>query len=355
MDRITIPTACDMHVHLRQGTLMSMVTPKVVEGGVSICYVMPNLQPPITTTEMALAYKAELEALAPQVTFLMSLYLNPALTPEEIMKAKAAGIRGVKSYPRGVTTNSESGIESYDIYYDVFRAMEKEGMVLNLHGEIPSDADKNVCVMNAEEKFLNHLKEIHLAFPNLKIILEHATTEAAVNMVKSLGDTVGCTITVHHLQLVVDDWAGKCHNFCKPVAKYPSDRAALRNVILEGHPRFFLGTDSAPHPSHKKEGPEACAGVFTTPLVLPYLATILESYGALDRLEDFACNFGRKFYEVQKEEKWVGKVTLVRESWEAPKGYSFGGEGIVGEKGEVVPFMAGKPLGWKIESIEGRS
>ncbi|KAF9986001.1 hypothetical protein BGZ65_009136 [Modicella reniformis] len=334
VDTITIPTASDMHVHLRQGSLMSM----------------PNLQPPISTTEMALAYEAELEQLAPKVTFLMSLYLNPSLTPQEIKKAANAGIRGVKSYPRGVTTNSESGIESYDIYYPVFKAMEEEGMVLNLHGEIPSDPEKNVCVMNAEEKFLNHLKDIHLAFPNLKIILEHATTEAAVTMVKSLGETVGCTITVHHLQLVVDDWAGKCHNFCKPVAKYPSDRAALRNVIKEGHPRFFLGSDSAPHPSHMKEGPEACAGVFTTPLVLPYLATILESFGALDRLEDFACSFGRKFYEI-KEEKWVGQVTLVRESWNAPKSYGFGGAGIDGEQGEVVPFMAGKPLGWKIASI----
>lgn len=240
--------------------------------------------------------------------------------------------------------------------------------------------------MNAEEKFLGHLKDIHLAFPKLKIILEHATTEAAVNMVKSLGDTVGCTITVHHLQLVVDDWAGKCHNFCKPVAKFPSDRAALRNVIKEGkpkqllqnnnigksfclsrrnialtitcilcnrylgHPRFFLGTDSAPHPSHKKEGPDSCAGVFTTPLVLPYLATILESFGALDRLRGFACDFGRSFYEV-KNEKWVGEVKLVRESWNTPEKYAFGGAGIEGEKGDVVPFMAGKPLGWKIESI----
>ncbi|KAG0340837.1 hypothetical protein BG004_006263 [Podila humilis] len=277
MDTITIPTAADMHIHLRQGTMMQMVTPYVPEGGVSICYVMPNLQPTISNTEMAIAYKAELEALAPKVTFLMSLYLNPGLTPDEIRKAAKAGVRG-----------------------------------------------NNVCVMNAEEKFLGHLKDIHLAFPKLKIILEHATTAAAVAMVKSLGDTVGCTITVHHLQLVVDDWAGKCHNFCKPVAKYPSDRAALRNVVKEG--------------------------VFTTPLVLPYLATILESYGALDRLQGFACDFGRAFYEV-KNEKWVGQVKLVREDWNTPAKYAFGGAGLEGEQGDVVPFMAGKPLGWKIASV----
>lgn len=121
--------------------------------------------------------------------------------------------------------------------------------------------------------------------------------------------------------------------------------------MTSGHPRFFLGTDSAPHPSHRKEGPDSCAGVFTTPLVLPYLATILESFGALDRLQGFACDFGRKFYEV-KNEKWVGQVRLERESWAAPAKYSFGGEGIEGEKGDVVPFMAGKTLGWKIASIE---
>lgn len=218
-------------------------------------FLQPNTVPPIKTTEQALSYKKELEALAPQVTFYMTLYLSPELTVEEIRKASKAGIAGdyffetqalpppprrltwfagVKSYPRGVTTNSESGIESYEIYYPIFQAMEEEGMVLNLHGEIPSDSSKDICVMNAEERFLPQLEKIHKAFPKLKIVLEHATTKAAVDTVKRLGDTVACSITVHHLQLIVDDWAGQPHHFCKPVAKYPHDREALREVVSSG-------------------------------------------------------------------------------------------------------------------------
>ncbi|CAG8671723.1 10148_t:CDS:2, partial [Ambispora leptoticha] len=349
---ISLPYASDFHIHLRQDALMRMVVPRILEGGVSLCYVMPNLKPPIKTTEQALFYKAQLEKLAPSVTFLMSLYLSPDLTPEEIKNAKRHGIVGVKSYPRGVTTNSDSGIESYTAYYPVFKAMEAEGMILNLHGEIPSDYDKDVCVLNAEEKFLVHLKQIHADFPNLKIVLEHATTKAAVDMVKSLGDTVGCTITVHHLQLVVDDWAGQSHNFCKPVAKYPHDRQALRDVIAEGHPRFFLGTDSAPHPACLKECAQACAGVFTTPLAIPYLATILESFGALDKIQGFACEFGKRFYGVE-EKKYhheMGKerkIKLIRETWSVPDRFIYEHE-KESEPDFVVPFWAGKILTWKI-------
>lgn len=182
----------------------------------------------------------------------MTLYLSPSITPEEINKAHEAGIvgmfittsfsstmiresrLGVKSYPRGVTTNSDGGIESYETYYSVFKAMEQVGMVLNLHGEIPSNAENNVHVFNAEERFLSHLETLHARFPMLKIVLEHATTSAAVECVKRLGDTVACTITPHHLELIIDDWAGQSFNFCKPVAKTPADRLALQRVILEG-------------------------------------------------------------------------------------------------------------------------
>lgn len=222
----------DFHCHLRQSSMMEMVAPKISSGGVRLALVMPNLRPPITTTDQALAYKTELSLLSPTTEFLMTLYLNPELTPEEIYHAHANGIIGVKSYPKGVTTNSDSGIESYELYYPVFEAMQKVGMVLNLHGEIPSDSAKDVCVMNAEQEFLTHLIKLHQDFPSLKIVLEHATTMKAVECVKSLGNTVACTITIHHLILVVDDWAGCCHNFCKPVAKFPHDRAALREVIL---------------------------------------------------------------------------------------------------------------------------
>ncbi|KAJ9088823.1 dihydroorotase, variant 2 [Entomophthora muscae] len=333
-----VPLGCDMHVHLRQGNLMQMVTPLISGGGVGTVFVMPNLQPPIKTTDDALQYK-----------YIMSLYLSPELTPEEIRKAAKAGIVGVKSYPRGVTTNSDSGIESYEAYYPVFEAMQEVGMVLNLHGEIPSDHDNGICVLNAEEKFLVHLTKLHTRFPKLRMVLEHATTQAAVERVKELGDTVACTITAHHLELVVDDWAGFAHHFCKPVAKYPHDRQALRDVIKQGHPRFFLGSDSAPHPKDRKEamGNLPCAaGVFTTPYLLPYIATLFESLGCLDRLADFTSNNGAKFYQLDNSSG--GFVTLMRQEHDIPDEIHYVDENSSGRS--VVPYKAGKSLTWKIIS-----
>ncbi|KAI8818292.1 uncharacterized protein EV422DRAFT_177650 [Fimicolochytrium jonesii] len=349
---LSIPAPDDFHVHLRQGALMRAVTPLIRDSGIATAYVMPNLKPPVTTTEQALAYKKQLEELAPGVNFLMTLYLSPELTPEEIKKAAKAGIAGVKSYPRGVTTNSDSGIESYETYYPVFRAMEESDMVLNLHGEVPSDPSSDICIMNAEEKFLTHLRTLHAAFPKLRIVLEHATTQAAVETVKSLGDTVACTITVHHLTLTVDDWAGQAHHFCKPVAKFPHDRAALRGVIREAHPRFFLGTDSAPHPRKNKEAAgTAVAGVFTgTPLLLPYLASVLEEFGALERLEGFVSGFGRRFYKLEERHPAPvatrAVIRLKRSEVVVPQEYGFVDD--EGEKSSVVPFLAGKTLRWSL-------
>jgi len=341
-----VPSPADFHVHLRQGKLASLVTPHVRKGGFVLAYVMPNLKPPITTTAQALAYKAELEAIYPTVEYLMTLYLSPDLTPEEIVKAKQAGIVGVKSYPRGVTTNSDGGIESYEIYYPVFEAMQRVDMVLNLHGEVPSDPTTNTHVLNAEPQFLPHLLSLHKAFPRLRIVLEHATTRAAISAVKACGPTVACTITAHHLALTVDDWAGQSFNFCKPVAKYPDDREALREVIREGHPRFFLGSDSAPHPVHSKATStptQGCAaGIYTSPILLPLVAHLLESFGALDKLDGFTSTFGRRFYHRDLTTEQTEMVLLRKV-----------GTHVVQEKygtGEdsVVPFWAGKEIGWEI-------
>ncbi|KAJ3107449.1 hypothetical protein HDU97_004045 [Phlyctochytrium planicorne] len=339
----------DFHTHLRQGAMMKLVTPMLEAGGVRTAYVMPNLKPPITSTEQALAYKEELQRLAPTVTFLMTLYLSPELTPDEIRKAAKAGIKGVKSYPRGVTTNSDQGIESYKTYYHVFKAMEETGMILNLHGEIPSDPESDVCVLNAEERFLSHLQELHKDFPNLRIVLEHATTKAAVDMVKSLGPTVGCSITIHHLSLIVDDWAGQCHNFCKPVAKFPHDREALRQVVKEGkndcHPRFFLGTDSAPHPRHTKETSVGAAGVFTGFQTAQYLAHTLDAFGALDSFKGFACENGRRFYGLAApDENEV--YTLTRKEFAIPKEISFKDD--EGVERSLVPYLYGKSLSFTL-------
>ncbi|KAJ6539067.1 Dihydroorotase [Mycena capillaripes] len=348
MAEIIVPSPADFHVHLRQGKMATLVTPHVRKGGFALAYVMPNLKPPVTTTAQALAYKAELEVIDPTVEYLMTLYLSPDLTPDEIVKAKAAGIVGVKSYPRGVTTNSDGGIESYEVYYPVFEAMQRVDMVLNLHGEVPSDPTTNTHILNAEPQFLPHLHSLHKAFPRLRIVLEHATTRAAVSAVKECGPTVACTITAHHLALTVDDWAGQAFNFCKPVAKFPDDREALREVIREGHPRFFLGSDSAPHPIHSKSTStptQGCAaGVYTSPVLLPLVAHLLESFDALDKLEGFVSTFGRRFYHRNLKTADVQSVVLRKT-----------GAQVVEEKygaGEdsVVPFWAGKEISWKIVS-----
>ncbi|WFC97680.1 dihydroorotase [Malassezia yamatoensis] len=364
-DTLTIPSPADFHVHLRQGEMSELVAPQVAEGGIDLAYVMPNLVPPITSADQANAYMQRLQELAPKTKFLSTLYLHPKLTAEEIQRAAAYGVRGVKSYPRGVTTNSDSGIEDYEMYYPVFEAMQKNNMVLNLHGEVPSDDEKGICVLNAEPRFLSHLEKIHQSFPELRIVLEHATTRAAVDCVRKLGETVACTITPHHLDLIVDDWAGRPINFCKPVAKLPDDRAALREVIREGHPRFFLGSDSAPHPLANKY-PSAsslgsaealvhncgcAAGIYTSPILLPLCATLLESFGALDQLSKYVSENGRKFYQ---EPAVDGKsVTLRRINHQVPCVYvhpSYNARSDDDSKKlQVVPFFAGKTLTWKLE------
>ncbi len=334
MPSLTLPIADDFHVHLRQEEMLRMVAPLVRAGGVGRCLVMPNTRPAVSTTAEAMQYHEALAALVPDVQFLMSLYLMPTLTPEEIEQAASQGIFGVKCYPRGVTTNAESGVEDFARYGTVFAAMEETGMALFIHGEVPSDDSRDICVLNAEECFLPELMRLHERYPRLRIVLEHVTTEAAVSCVKQLGDTVAATVTAHHLDLTVDDWAGQNHNFCKPVAKYPHDRDALRQVVCEGHPRFFLGSDSAPHPRDKKEAACGCAGVFTTPLLMPYLADCFDRLGCLDRLQDFTSTFGRTFHGLPENR---GTITLEKCETTVPDAY-----------GSVVPYRAGEKLSWAI-------
>jgi len=204
-----LPAAADFHVHLRDGAMSSAVVPTIRRGGVNTAYVMPNLVPPVTTVAQALEYKARLEAIDPSVNYLMTLYLHESITPEAVREAKRAGISGIKSYPAGVTTNSSSGVLSYEPFYPVFAAMEECGLVLNLHGEIPSDQKQGITILNAESKFLPTLKSLHTKFPKLRIVLEHCSTKDAVEAVKACGDTVVGTLTCHHLFLTVDDWAGE--------------------------------------------------------------------------------------------------------------------------------------------------
>lgn len=294
--------------------------------------------PPITTVDRALVYKKSLEAIEPRVTFLMSLYLHETVTPETIIDAKKRGVTGVKSYPAGVTTNSSSGVVDYTQFYSVFAEMERQDMILNLHGECPSAGD--VTVMSAEERFLPKLFELHERFPKLRIILEHCTTAAAVEAVKKCGPTVAGTITAHHLSIIVDSWAGDPFCFCKPVAKTPADRDALLRAATSGDPKFFFGSDSAPHPAaSKRGGDKIAAGVFTQPYTTQIVLDAFEQAcqnGVLkeeditqDTIEGFLSKHGRAFYGLEQETKEF--ITLDRK-----------GEKIVNilqsDKVDVVPF-----------------
>ncbi|GAA5826976.1 hypothetical protein JCM11251_002188 [Rhodosporidiobolus azoricus] len=367
---VTIPSPFDAHVHLRQGNLMRLVTPHVEEGGVKMAFVMPNLVPPLTLPSQTIAYAKELQSVAPSLHILPSLYLSSALTPAHIIEAKQGGIVGVKSYPRGVTTNSEGGVgmEGYGVYDEVFAEMEKQDMVLNLHGEVPSDVDGDgTCVLNAEERFIPHLREIVRKFPKLRIVLEHCTTAAAVEAVKSLPSNVVATITPHHLSLTIDGACSSSLGFCKPLAKFPSDRNALREAVRSGNPKFFLGSDSAPHPSSSKlpalhvaqvtaeDGssteeitlPSPCAaGIYTSQNLIPLTAEIFEQANIpLSCLEGFCSSFGRKFYGFPAKEG--EEVTIKRvEGHKVPKAFGYEKEGQGQEY--VIPFMAGEKIGWEI-------
>ncbi|KAK2065435.1 dihydroorotase [Colletotrichum caudatum] len=352
-DTVELPAAFDAHVHLRDGDMCQIVAPTVRQGGVNQALIMPNLAPnPVTTVKMALEYSARIKQAMgkDEVDLLMTLYLHPDVTPETIKEAKKAGVAAVKSYPAGVTTNSSAGVVDYDAFHEVFKAMEEVDLILCLHGECPSHSGSDITTLNAESKFLPTLKALHAKYPKLKIILEHCTTAEAVEAVKSCGPNVSGTITCHHLFITIDDVVGDALNFCKPVAKLPADRKALLNAVVHSNGKFFLGTDSAPHPITSKTGPsKAAAGVFTQPYAVQYLLAALDesvARGELrdeeitqERLEGFVSGYGRKFYgteDVRKE-----RVRLTRGG--AVVNQTFEGAGI-----QVVPFRAGKET-WSLE------
>ncbi|KAI0880340.1 amidohydrolase 2 [Annulohypoxylon maeteangense] len=326
IQQLELPATADMHVHLRQGELMELMVPTVRQGGVDTAFVMPNLVPPLTNVDQVLDYQSKLRTIAKDVNFLMSLFLHPSITPDVIAQAAAAGITGVKMYPQGVTTNSESGVSNLESFYDTFAAMEKHGLVLNLHGEVlESLAPKDVTL---EEAFLPTLKTLHERFPQLRIMLEHCTTAAAVEAVRACGPTVGATITAHHLYLTSHDACCDPFAFCKPIPKKPTDRDALVRTIVSGDPKFFFGSDSAPHPLQSKTSAEegkAPAGVYTQPFVTQLVIVALEE--AIERgtikeedvtqakLEGFLSKFGRQFYRLPEASN---KVVLERKGEKIP-------------------------------------
>ncbi|KXH47666.1 dihydroorotase [Colletotrichum salicis] len=369
-DTVELPAAFDAHVHLRDDDMLQIVAPTVRPGGVNQALIMPNLQNNlVTSVKRALDYSSRIkQALGKdEVDLLMTLYLHQDVTPDTIRESKKAGVAAVKSYPAGVTTNSADGVVDYDAFHEVFKAMEEVDLLLCLHGECPSHAGSDITTLNAESKFLPTLKALHAKYPKLRIILEHCTTAEAVAAVKSCGPNVAGTITCHHLFITIDDVVGDALNFCKPVAKVnpsstlnhskdepkltanpiklPADRKALLNAVVNSNGKFFLGTDSAPHPITAKTGPsKAAAGVFTQPYAVQYLLAALDeavARGELadaditqEALEGFVSVYGRKFYGTEDTKK--ERIRLTRGSGAVVQ-ETFEGKGI-----QVVPFRAGK-------------
>jgi dihydroorotase len=341
-ERRTLRQPDDWHLHLRDGPeLGAVVSATARVFGRAI--IMPNLRPPVTTVAAAAAYRQRiLAALAPGASFtpLMTLYLTDATSAEEVARARASGfVHALKYYPAGATTNSESGVTALERAYPALAAMEREGMVLAVHGEV---TDPDVDMFDRERVFVErHLTRLVRDFPALRIVLEHVTTREAVDFVRAAPPTVAATITPQHLTWSRNAlFAGglRPHFYCLPILKREEHRRALVAAATSGDARFFLGTDSAPHARAAKEAACCGAGCYSAPLALELYAEAFEAAGALDRLEAFASEHGARFYGLPPN---VDTVTLVREAWTVPHEYPFGA-------GTVVPLRAGETMRWRV-------
>lgn len=335
MTEIRIARPADFHLHLRDGQLLKALVP-ISARYFGIALVMPNTEPPILTAEDVNRYRSAIEDATPTgIAFepLMSVKLVETTTPETIAEAYVNGLAVAgKLYPRGVTTNSADGVGDVVQLYRVFEAMERVGMVLCLHGELP-----NHFCMDRENAFLPTLKELARTFPTLRIVMEHVSTRSAVDAVLESRDGVAATITPQHLLLTLDDVVGNLlepHHYCKPVPKRPEDRDALIEAATGAKPKFFLGTDSAPHLPPTKEGAHGAAGVFSAPVAIPILAEVFERAGRLDFLEAFCSKRGPAFYGLRPCDD---EIVLVRKAWRVPSEY-----------GGIVPFFANGELSWQL-------
>ena len=340
MNTITLTRPDDWHLHVRDGDVLATVVPHTArQFGRAI--IMPNLKPPVTTAAQALAYRDRILAAVPQgVSFepLMTLYLTDKLAPEEIVRAKAAGVVAAKLYPAGATTNSDAGVTDLKNIYPVLEAMQRVGMLLLVHGEVTSP---DIDLFDREAVFIDrHLIPLRRDFPGLKIVFEHITTMEAAQYVTEAGEGLGATITAHHLlynRNAIFTGGIRPHYYCLPVLKRETHRLALVQAATSGNRRFFLGTDSAPHPAHLKEHATGCAGCYTAHAALELYAEAFEQAGALHRLEAFASFNGADFYGLPRNS---GTVTLSRESWIPPERYPFGAA-------DLKPLRAGEALPWR--------
>jgi dihydroorotase len=342
MDTLTLTRPDDWHLHLRDGAHMQSVVADTARQ-FARAIIMPNLRPPVTTTELALAYRQRiLDSLPAGSGFqpLMTLYLTDNTTPEEIARAKASDmVHGVKLYPAGATTNSDSGVTDIHKCHAALEAMQEHDLPLLVHGE---DTHPLVDVFDREQVFIGKvLVPLLDRYPRLRVVFEHITTRQAVEFVKASPANVAATITVHHLLYSRNAmFAGgmRPHMYCLPVLKREEHRWALVSAATSGNPKFFLGTDSAPHARNAKESACGCAGIYTAHAALELYAEVFEAAKALDKLEGFASFHGPDFYRLPRN---TGTVTLRKESWEAPAEMAFGSE-------TLIPLRAGEQIAWKL-------
>jgi len=338
---ITITRPDDWHLHVRDGAALKLVVPHTA-AQFARAIIMPNLKPPVTTAEQALAYKARIAAAVPKgMAFepLMTLYLTDNLASEEIARAKAAGVVACKLYPAGATTNSDAGVTDLRKIYPVLEAMQREGMLLLVHGEVTSP---DIDLFDREAVFIDtQLIPLRRDFPELKIVFEHITTKEAAQYVSGGDRFIGATLTAHHLlynRNAIFTGGIRPHYYCLPVLKRETHRQALVAAAISGNPRFFLGTDSAPHPAHLKEHASGCAGCYTAHAAIEMYAEAFDQADALHQLEAFASFNGADFYGLPRNS---GTITLRRENWTPPESFAFG-------QTELKPLRSGETLPWRL-------
>jgi dihydroorotase len=338
---LTLTRPDDWHLHVRDGAALNTVVPHTAaQFGRAI--IMPNLKPPVTTAEQALAYKARIQAAVPAgVDFepLMTLYLTDNLPADEIARAKDAGVVAAKLYPAGATTNSDAGVTDLRKTYKTLEAMQKAGLLLLVHGEVTSS---DIDLFDREAVFIDtQLIPLRKDFPELKIVFEHITTKEAAQYVADSDRFTAASITAHHLlynRNAIFTGGIRPHYYCLPVLKRETHRLALLQAATGGSNKFFLGTDSAPHPAHLKEHASGCAGCYTAHAAMELYAQAFDAAGALDQLEGFASFHGADFYGLPRN---TGTITLKRERWTPPESFVFG-------ETSLKPLAAGEALQWKL-------
>ena len=338
---LTITRPDDWHLHVRDGDALATVVPHTAaQFGRAI--IMPNLRPPVTTAAQALAYRERILAAVPagvQFEPLMTLYLTDNMPPDEIKRAKAAGVVALKLYPAGATTNSDAGVTDLRKTYKTLEAMQQAGLLLLVHGEVTSP---EIDLFDREAVFIDQqLIPLRRDFPELKIVFEHITTREAAQYVAEADRFTAATITAHHLlynRNAIFTGGIRPHYYCLPVLKRETHRLALVQAAISDNPRFFLGTDSAPHPAHLKEHASGCAGCYTAHAAMELYAEAFDAAGAIHKLEAFASFNGPDFYELPRN---TGHITLKKQSWMPPESFAFG-------EAELKPLRSCESLAWQL-------